>query len=187
MGLARRGRRRSLGLAFGVGSVAHASYDDFDALLRVAPPGTERRELLVRAQRTHPTDYFYVLAFAQLQPMASPGGGPSPRLRALNRALRLCPSCEQVHLEIARSLWHAGRRGQALLEWRTTVDLQPMLLAPALGELFALGAKPEELAAIATSNPARIVEVAAFSGQQWARARRLHGPRSGRRAGRATV
>jgi tetratricopeptide (TPR) repeat protein len=151
-------------LAFGFGSVAHASYDDFDALLRAARPGVERRELLVRAQHTHPTDYFYVLAYAQLQPMAVPAGGPSPRLRALNRALRLCPSCEQVHQEIARSLWHVGRRRQALLEWRTTVDLQPLVFAPALGELFAAGAKPEELTAIATTNPARIVEVAAFLG-----------------------
>src|SRR4029079_8686133 len=73
-------------LAFGVGAVAHASNDDFDALLRAARPGAERRALLVRAQHAHPTDYFYVLAYAQTQPMASPTGGPSPRLRALNRA-----------------------------------------------------------------------------------------------------
>jgi tetratricopeptide (TPR) repeat protein len=57
-----------------------------------------------------------------------------------------------------------GKRGQALLEWRATVDLQPLLLSPTLGELFALGAKPEELAAIATSEPARVVEVATFLG-----------------------
>jgi tetratricopeptide (TPR) repeat protein len=153
-------------LAFGVGSLVHASYDDFDALLRTARPGTERRELLERAQKTHPTDYFYVLAYAQLQPIAAATGGPSPRLRALNRAIRLCPSCEQVHMEIARSLWHVGRRQQALLEWRTAVDLQPLLFPPALGELFSLGAKPEELAAVATTDPRRMVEVAEFLGNK---------------------
>jgi tetratricopeptide (TPR) repeat protein len=151
-------------LALGVVSVAHASYDDFDALLKSARVGTERRELLVRAQRSHPTDYFYVLAYAQLQPMAPTAGGPSPRLRALNRALRLCPSCEQVHQEIARSLWHVGKRGQALLEWRATVDLQPLLFPSTVGELFALGARPEEIAAIATTDPVRVVEVATFLG-----------------------
>jgi tetratricopeptide (TPR) repeat protein len=151
-------------LALGVVSLAGPGSDDFDALLKSARPGAERRDLLVRAQRIHPADYFYVLAYARLQPMAPPAGGPSPRLRALNRALRLCPTCEQVHLEIARSLWQVGKRGQALLEWRATVDLQPLLFSPALGELFALGAKPEELAAIATSDPARMVEVATFLG-----------------------
>ena len=53
----------------------------------------------------------------------------------------LCPSCEAVHVEVARNLWQLGLRPQALLEWRTAVDLQPRLFSPALGELFASGAK----------------------------------------------
>ena len=59
-----------------------------------------------------------------------PATGPSPRLHALNRALRLCPSCEQVHSEVGRTLWKMGLRSQALIEWRTAVEHQPMLFTP---------------------------------------------------------
>jgi tetratricopeptide (TPR) repeat protein len=149
-------------LAIGIASVAHGSYDDFDRLLRRATEHETKRELLVRAQRLHPTDYFYALAYARLQPIKSPSGGPSPRFHALNRALVLCPSCDVIHVEIARNLWSLGLRRQALLEWRTAVDIQPKLLAPALGELFASGAKPEELTAIASTKGERMIDVANF-------------------------
>jgi tetratricopeptide (TPR) repeat protein len=153
-----------VGLVIGIGSVAHASYDNFDAALKNNPPADVRRDLLVRAQRAHPIDYFYPLSFARLEPVRSPSGGPSPRFRALNRALMLCPACETVHIEVARNLWALGLRGQSLLEWRSAVEIQPKVLPSMLGELFTAGAKPEELASIAASDPERMIEIADFLG-----------------------
>ena len=149
-------------LLIGIASVAHGSHDDFDQLLKRGTDRETKRELLERAQRLHPTDYFYALAYARLQPIKSPSGGPSPRFHALNRALVLCPSCDVVHVEVARNLWSLRLRRQALLEWRTAVDIQPRLLAPALGELFAAGATPEELTAIASTKGERMIDVANF-------------------------
>ncbi len=141
-------------------SVAHASNDDFDAVLR-RNPNPNKVQVLERAQRIHPTDYYYVLAYARLLPLRS-AGGPSPRFHALNRALTLCASCEQVHAEVARNLWAMGLRRQALQEWRTAVSLQPVLLRPALVELHAGGARPAELASIATFDPDLLIQVAEY-------------------------
>jgi O-antigen ligase/tetratricopeptide (TPR) repeat protein len=152
------------GLVFGIASITNASYDDFDALLRKPSTPVARRQLLVRAEETHPLDYFYALGDARLAPLAGSPGTPSPRLHALNRALRLCPSCEAVHVEIARNLWNVGLRRQALLEWRTAVDIQPSLWSPLMGELFGRGAKPEELAAVAGSSGARTLDLVSFLG-----------------------
>jgi tetratricopeptide (TPR) repeat protein len=150
------------GLLFGTGSVAHASYDDFDNLLRSNTSSDQRRELLGRAQRAHPVDYFYALAFARTEPLRAPGEGVSPRLHALNHALRLCPSCELVHVEVARSLWGLGLRSQALGEWREAVHLQPTYFEQALRELAAAGAKPEELVALASFDGTKMIDVATF-------------------------
>lgn len=147
------------GLLFGVAATAHSSYDDFDALLRKAHSRPEQLAVLDRAERTHPLDYFYALDRARIEPLA---GSPSPRLHALNRALRLCPSCEAVHVEVARNLWAIGLRRQAVLEWRTAVSLQPELLRSVLGELFSLGARPEELTALAAGDSARMLETVDF-------------------------
>jgi len=152
------------GLIFGIASIAHASYDDFDALLKRPSTVAAQRQLLIRAEETHPLDYLYALADARLEPLKGSPGDPSPRLHALNRALRLCPSCEAVHVEIARNLWRMGLRRQALLEWRTAVDIQPSLFSPMVGELFGAGAKPEELAAVAASSATHTLEVVGFLG-----------------------
>src|SRR5262249_61601908 len=56
------------GLVFGIAAVAHGGYDDFDALLRGATAAGPRRDLLARAQRAHPRDYFYPLAAARAEP-----------------------------------------------------------------------------------------------------------------------
>jgi tetratricopeptide (TPR) repeat protein len=151
-----------VGLVVGLASTVHASNDDFDTLLRNSPTAWGQREILQRAQAAHPIDYFYALRYARFEPLKSTSGTQSPRLHALNRALRLCPSCDVVHVEIARNLWRLGLRRQALLEWRTAVSLQPETLRPVLGELFGAGAKPEELAAVAAFSGERMVEVASF-------------------------
>jgi tetratricopeptide (TPR) repeat protein len=152
----------SVGLMAGVAATAHASNDDMDALLKKALTPENKRALLVRAQQTHPVDYFYALSFAQIEPLKAGPGTPSPRLHALNRALRLCGACETVHAEVATNLWRLGLRAQSLLEWRTAVELQPTLLHPVMGRLFAAGAKPAELAALGAFDPARMTEIADF-------------------------
>ena len=154
------------GIVVGVLSIAHRSYDDFDALLKKPMTPPARQALVLRAEETHPLDYFYALSDARLAPLKAPPGTPSPRLHALNRALRLCPSCEVIHTEVARNLWRMGLRRQAILEWRTAVDIQPLLFVPMCGELYAEGAKPEDLAAIAAPNGGRMTYVAEFLSAQ---------------------
>ena len=149
-------------LLIGIGATAHASNDDFDALLKRAYTPDSRRQVLERAQRAHPIDYYYPLVYARLLPLRSAQGGPSPRFHALNRALMLCPGCDSVHTEVARNLWRMGLKRQALLEWRTAASLNPQLFATALGELFAGGATAQELAALGTIDGARMVDVATF-------------------------
>ena len=125
-------------------------------MLKQARSPDARRTLLARAEQTHPLDYFYALAQARLLPLKAAPGGPSPRLHALNRALRLCPGCDTAHVEVARNLWKLGLRPQALLEWRTAIDIQPTLFTSVVGELYMAGAKPEELAAIASTDVGRV-------------------------------
>jgi tetratricopeptide (TPR) repeat protein len=149
-------------LVFGIATVAHSSDDDFDKLLRGTRNVDQRRALLRRAQDVHPMDYFYVLAFARTEPLKPRDGGRSPRLHALNRAFRLCPRCDSVHSEAARSLWQLGRHTQSLAEWRSAVDLNPAAFDAALDELARSGAKPQELAAVAAFNPRRMIDVAKF-------------------------
>ncbi len=153
------------GILVGVISIAHASYDNFDRLLKTTTSADDRKALLLRAQLVHPLDYYYPLAYARLEALRGPAGSPSsPRFKALNRALILCPQCETVHIEVARNLWSMGLRGQAMLEWRSAVQLQPRLLVSVLGELFSAGATPQELASLAAFDPPRMVEVASFLG-----------------------
>jgi tetratricopeptide (TPR) repeat protein len=149
-------------LLIALASVAHGSYDDFDQLLARATQADSKRDVVLRAQRVHPVDYFYALTYARLQPIKAPAGGTSPRFHALNRALALCPSCEVVHVEIARNLWSLGLRRQAVLEWRSAIDIQPTLLQPGLRELFAAGAKLDELVALVALAPERMIDVANF-------------------------
>jgi len=122
----------------------------------------QKKEILARARAAHPVDYFYALAYADLEPLRSTPGRPSPRFHALNQALILCPECESVHLDVAENLWAVGQRRQALLEYRSTVELQPRFFTSVLGDLSRKGAKPAELASIATFDPARMIDVAQF-------------------------
>jgi tetratricopeptide (TPR) repeat protein len=149
-------------LVFGLAAIAHSSDDDFDKLLKRSKSVEETRALLLRAQEVHPTDYFYAFAYAHTEPI-KPRDGRSPRLHALNRALRLCPECDaQLHVEVARTLWSMKLRSQSLVEWRVTVKIQPTLLGPTMEELWGAGAKPAELAALASFDAAKMVEAADF-------------------------
>jgi len=150
------------GALFGMISIASPSSDDFDALLRKTTPPAAHRALLTRAQKTHPLDYFYALEDARTEPLKGPAGSLSPRLHALNRALQLCRSCDAVHAEVARNLWLLRLRRQALLEWRTAVEIRPALFMTAVGELSAQGANAQELAAVASGKGDLLLELVAF-------------------------
>ncbi len=150
------------GLLFGAIAVALPSDVDFDKAINAAQSPAQLRDLLIRAQEIHPTDYFYALAYARTQPLKPPRGERSPRLHALNRALELCPGCELVHLAVARSLWELGSHSQSLVEWRTAVQLQPSLFDNAMEELTRLGATSQEIAAIAVFDAAKMVAVADY-------------------------
>jgi tetratricopeptide (TPR) repeat protein len=154
------------GLLLGTIAVALPSDVDFDKAINVAQSPAQLRDLLIKAQLVHPTDYFYALAYARTQPLKPRRGERSPRLHALNRALELCPGCELVHLAVARSLWELGSHAQSLVEWRAAVQLQPSLFDQTLKELARLGAKPQELAAIAAFDAAKMVTVADFLASQ---------------------
>ena len=132
----------------GIALLLTPSARDFDALLR-APPAADRPALVRAAFAAHPTDNQYALLAATMEPLQTVGGGPSPRLLGLNRALRLCPKCPAGHREAARNLWRLGRRQQALLEWRTVVTLARPTLPSVFEELRGHGARPEELATLA--------------------------------------
>jgi hypothetical protein len=149
------------GLLAGAIAIALPSDADFDKLLNAAHGAAQIRAVVQRARSVHPTDYFFALAYAQTEPLRS-SSGRSPRLHALNRALELCPGCDLVHIEVARSLWALGSRGQALVEWRTVLQLQPSRFEDTMKELTAAGAKAQDLAALASFDAAKMVEAANF-------------------------
>jgi O-antigen ligase len=122
------------------------SMRDFDELLK-GPPSAAMRATARSASLAHPTDYFYALAEAKLQSTETTSA--SSRLRMLNRAMLLCPTCKDAHAEAARSLWRLGRRQQSLLEWRTMLGIAPGQLGVVFAELVRSGAKPEELSSLA--------------------------------------
>ncbi|HVZ71744.1 MAG TPA: O-antigen ligase family protein [Polyangia bacterium] len=150
------------GIVIGAGSLCLASSDNFDMLVKHARNGREAQELLRRAQEIHPTDYFYALSYANSLPLRAAQGGPSPRLHGLNRALLRCPSCEEVHLAVARSLWQLRRRQQSLGEWTKAVQLDSGIFARTLIELHRIGATPEEMAAVASFDANSMLLVANF-------------------------
>ncbi len=135
---------------------------DFDADLKAAVDAPERRAVITDARSAHPLDYYYPLVLSTIEPLTSPGGRHSPRLRALNQALRLCLHCPDVHLEIARAMWRLGRRPQAIAEWSTAARGQAAIFQQSLAELAALGARPSELGRLAEEDPQRLLDVAKF-------------------------
>jgi O-antigen ligase len=148
------------GLVFGIGALAHSSSADFDARLKAATTLAERREIVSSAARAHPVDYYYVLAQAATEPLVRAGEAHSPRLRALNHALRLCPRCPEVHIAVARALWSLGKRRQALVEWRLAIVTRQVLFGPAVEEVWQAGARPEELAALGGDDLSMLVFIA---------------------------
>lgn len=132
---------------------------DFDTLARDAATKAERREILLRAEAAHPFDYYYVMLQAGTEPLVRAGDPHSPRLRVLNQALVLCPRCPEVHADVGRSLWALGRRPQALAEWRSVLESRPVVFESLTEEVYRLGAKPEEMAALAGDNTDFLIRI----------------------------
>ena len=143
-------------------SVAHASADDFDRLLQQASSRQMKRDVALRAQAAHPTDYFYVLAQAAGEPIVPDASGRSPRLHALNHALLLCPRCPELHSTVAQTLWGLGKRKQALDEWHMAVETRPSVFDSILFTAVVAGARPDEIAVIAAPSSDRLVRAASF-------------------------
>ncbi len=168
-------RRFPRGRTFGFGLVASAAAAaavgivalrsptpaELDASLRKAPSASAYRAVAARAAADHPVDYYYALAWALSEPIEPDETGRSPRLRALNRALRLCPACAEVHREVARALWQLGRRAQSLGEWRAAVRLSPAGLWWAFEELRKVRASPDELASL-SDQPDAMLDLASY-------------------------
>ena len=151
------------GVLVGAASLAHSSSADFDARIRSASTLGKQHEAALAAQAAHPVDYFYLLAEASMVPLAPTAAGTSPRLRILNRALLLCPSCPEVHTEVARSLWALGKRQQALVEWRVAATTRPAVLKDILDEAWKLGARPDEISRLGGGNdPEKLIMIASF-------------------------
>lgn len=129
----------------------------FDLLL-AETNGEARVQLSVAAAREHPTDYFFPLTQASAEPLRK--NNRSPRLSALNRAMRLCPNCSNVHHATAAALWQLGRQSQALAEYRTAMELDVAAAKGILDELYRRGATHEQVSSLRAKDPRVAQEVA---------------------------
>jgi Flp pilus assembly protein TadD len=153
----------AVGLMVGVAGAWKTRAAEYEAAIREAPSREERRAISERAARAYPTDYFFPLLQSFDEPVAvDPNTGRSPRLVALNRALRLCPGCGDVHVESARVLWSLGLRSQAMGAWRQALRLEPARFGLAVGELDSRGASTAELASLAITGPEQTLSLARF-------------------------
>jgi tetratricopeptide (TPR) repeat protein len=122
----------------------------YEAHWRSAPSHEAQRETALRASAHFPTDYYFPLLQSFAEPLTDARTpGHSPRIAALNRALRLCPSCLGVHREVARVMFATGHRAQALATWRQIVRLGPGTLEEAMNVLRAWNFAPADIATLA--------------------------------------
>jgi len=139
-----------------------ADLRDFDGMIRRASTPEERRQLAVQAQGAHPIDYFYPLVEATGTGSFRGRDGVQGHLRLLNRALRLCGECADVHLEVARTLWGLARRKQAGVEYQIAIKIQPYLLSSVTEEIWRNGRNPLDLIELAGGRPERTVQIATY-------------------------
>lgn len=152
-----------LGIAVGFHSALGVSAEDLEARWRRNPSGPERREIALGGARRFPTDFYFALLESYDEPLRPlRERGPSPRLIALNRALRLCPACSSVHQQVGRALIALGLRAQALSSFRDAVRLSPSQTGVALVELDAEHFTSAELATLAVGDAAQTLEVARY-------------------------
>ena len=153
----------ALGLALGLWAQVNRGADHLEERWRRAPRGEARRELAVEGGRRYPTDFYFPLLQSYDEPLRPlQVGGVSPRLAALNRALRLCPSCASVYEQAARALFQLDLRAQALSTFREVVRLSPGRMLTVLAEADGDGYPPADLATLAVGDSAQTLEVARY-------------------------
>lgn len=152
-----------LGLGAGLWAELHRSADQIEERWRRSPVGEARRQIALEGGRRYPTDFYFPLLQSYDEPLRPPrAGGPSPRLAALNRALRLCPSCASVYEQAARALYRLDLRAQTLSTFREVVRLAPDRLLAVLTEADGDGFAPAELATLAVGNADQTLQVARY-------------------------
>jgi len=88
------------------------------ALVRKKVPLAQFRKAAHEVIRRHPSDFMPHLVQARY----AAGFGKTEALASLNKAMFLHPRSPQIHLETARILRRFGKRRQALLEYRFTLE-----------------------------------------------------------------
>jgi tetratricopeptide (TPR) repeat protein len=153
----------AVGLVVGFVAQLRTGGTDLERRWRVASTSDERRTLALEAGQRFPTDYYFPFLQSYDEPLRSVvAGEPSPRLAALNRALRLCPGCAPLHHETARALLGLGRRAQALSSFRDMLRIDPSRIGPALNELERDSFPPAELATMAVGDGPETMAVARY-------------------------
>ena len=135
----------------------------------------------VRAQQTHPLDYFYPLAYARLAPLkGAPGRTLAPSARPQSRAAALSVLRERARRDRAESVAaRAAPTGAAGMADGGRPSARHCSRT-SLGELFVAGANPRSSLPSRRPDIDRALELIAFLERAGARQRRVRRPRSGR-------
>gem|GEM_PF-1197589 len=153
----------ALGLATGLWAESHRQAEQLEERWREAPRGEVRRAIALEGGRRYPTDFYFPLLQSYDEPLRPDHpGGVSPRLGAINRALRLCPSCATVYEQAARALIRLDLRGQALSTLREVVRLSPDRVLSVLAEADGYRFDPSELATLAVGDGEQTLLVARY-------------------------
>jgi len=153
----------ALGLSVGLWAESHRQAEQLEDRWRQAPHGEIRRAIAVEGGRRYPTDFYFPLLQSYDEPLRPdrPGGG-SPRLGAINRALRLCPSCASVYEQAARALIRLDLRGQALSTMREVLRLSPDRVLTVLAQADEYGFHPSQIASLAVAGGDETLIVARY-------------------------
>ena len=153
----------ALGLVVGVWAEAHNPADQLEQRWRQAPPGEARLAIALEGGRRYPTDFYFPLLQSYDEPLRpTHPGGVSPRLDAINRALRLCPSCASVYEQAAHALIRLDLRSQALSTYREVVRRAPGRLLKVLAEVDGYRFAPAQIASLAVGGGADTLTVARY-------------------------
>lgn len=153
----------TLGLSIGTWAQGQLTAAKLEERWKLAGQGRERKELAIEGGERFPTDFFFPLLQSYDEPLrGASSAGPSPKLVAINRALRLCPTCAFIHEQAAAALLRLGLRSQALSSFRDVVRLAPIRLPTVMATLTAHGFGPAELSTLAVGDGADLMTVARY-------------------------
>ena len=153
----------AVGLAVGLWTEAHRQADQLEERWRQAPQGEARRAIAVEGGRRYPTDFYFPLLQSYDEPLRpARSGTTSPRLGAINRALRLCPSCALVYEQATRALIRLDLRNQALSTLREVLRLSPDHILNVLSEADGYGFHPSQIATLAVGDGNETLAIARY-------------------------